>query len=53
MTIVLTTHYLEEAEKLCERVVILKQGEVAREGKISELLQGSGAKSLEEFYLSV
>jgi ABC-2 type transport system ATP-binding protein len=52
-TIVLTTHYLEEAEKLCKRVVIFKSGEVATKGEIATLIKDSGAKNLEEFYLGV
>lgn len=50
-TIVLTTHYLEEAERLCERVVILKDGLVVRDGLMVELLK-DGSR-LEELYLSL
>lgn len=39
-TIVLTTHYLEEAEALCERVAILKQGEVISLDTTENLLRG-------------
>ena len=52
-TVILTTHYLEEAERLCKRVVILKKGVVAKEGEIAKLIANSKAKSLEDFYLSV
>jgi len=52
-TIVLTTHYLEEAERLCKRVVIFKAGEVATKGEIASLVKDSGAKNLEEFYLGL
>jgi len=51
MTIVLTTHYLEEAERLCKNVVILKEGIVAEHGVIEDLLKRTGAQSLEHFYL--
>ncbi len=37
-TIILTTHYLEEAEQLCRRVAIVNKGEVVREGSVKELL---------------
>ena len=37
-TILLTTHHLEEAERLCSRVGIMKDGRVAQEGSIAELL---------------
>lgn len=50
-TIILTTHYLEEAERLCKNVVILKEGVVAEKGSIQDLLKRTGASSLEHFYL--
>ncbi len=38
VTIVLTTHYLEEAEQLCRRVAIVNKGEIIQEGNVKELL---------------
>lgn len=38
VTIVLTTHYLEEAEQLCKRVAIVNKGEIIQEGNVKELL---------------
>ena len=44
-TIVLTTHYLEEAEELCERIAIINHGElVALDGKDALLRKVSGAR---------
>jgi len=37
-TIVLTTHYLEEAEELAARLAIMHQGEIARSGTIEEIV---------------
>ncbi|AFY72460.1 ABC-type multidrug transport system, ATPase component [Synechococcus sp. PCC 7502] len=37
MTLLLTTHLLEEAERLCQRIGILKNGELLIEGSLSEL----------------
>lgn len=37
-TIVLTTHYLEEAEQLSKRVAIINKGEIVEEGSVKELL---------------
>jgi ABC-2 type transport system ATP-binding protein len=37
-TIVLTTHYLEEAEQLCRRVAIINNGEIIEEGSVKQLL---------------
>ena len=39
-TIVLTTHYIEEAEKLCERVAIIDHGEIIAVGSPAELTAG-------------
>jgi ABC-2 type transport system ATP-binding protein len=41
-TIVLTTHYIEEAERLCDRVAIVDHGQVIAEGTPRELKQRSG-----------
>jgi len=41
-TIVLTTHYIEEAERLCDRVAIVDHGKVIAEGTPRELKQRSG-----------
>jgi ABC-2 type transport system ATP-binding protein len=44
-TIVLTTHYLEEAQELCTRIAMLKAGQVVALDKTSEMIkQFSGAK---------
>ncbi|MGE5657401.1 MAG: ABC transporter ATP-binding protein, partial [Actinomycetota bacterium] len=37
MTILLTTHFLDEAERLCQRIGILKKGRIAVEGSLEEL----------------
>ncbi|HWH07089.1 MAG TPA: ABC transporter ATP-binding protein [Candidatus Paceibacterota bacterium] len=38
VTIVLTTHYLEEAEQLCNRIAIINKGEIIEQGSVKELL---------------
>ncbi len=38
-TIILTTHYLEEAESLCERIAIIDKGRIIEDGMTSTLLQ--------------
>lgn len=45
-TIILTTHYLEEAETLCSRVAMLKQGEIVALDSTRNLLQNHSHKSL-------
>lgn len=51
LTIFLTTHYMEEAEALCDRVCIIKSGKKVTEGTIDEVISASGQKNLENAYL--
>ena len=44
-SIILTTHYIEEAEQLCDRVIVLCEGVVVADGSPFELLQRSGGTS--------
>jgi ABC-2 type transport system ATP-binding protein len=41
-TIVLTTHYLEEVERLCRNVAIVAKGKIVRRGPKEEFLDGDG-----------
>ena len=45
-TIILTTHYLEEAEKLCRNIAIIKQGEIALQSAMSDLLAKAHNRTL-------
>ena len=47
MTIVLTTHYLEEAQRLCDRVAIVHEGEIVALDTPAALLAGLGGELLE------
>lgn len=38
ITIVLTSHYMEDVEELCERVIIINHGELIYDGKLAKLL---------------
>ncbi|MGA3015362.1 MAG: ABC transporter ATP-binding protein [Bacteroidales bacterium] len=42
-SLILTTHYMEEAEKLCDQIVIIDNGIVLREGTLEELLGAENA----------
>ena len=46
-TILLTTHYIEEAEKLCDYVSIINEGRIVSEGKPEELIQSVGKGSID------
>jgi ABC-2 type transport system ATP-binding protein len=50
-TIVLTTHYMEEAERLCDRVAIVDHGRAIALGTPRELVQSLGADHVVEFAL--
>ena len=45
-TIILTTHYLEEAQILCDRIGIINKGELVSQGKTKDLLQSLDKKTL-------
>ncbi len=51
-TIVLTTHYIEEAERLCDHVAIIDHGKVISQGTPHELKQASGDKTRIEVRLA-
>src|SRR6266508_2019899 len=51
VTVLLTTHYLEEAEELCERVGFLRDGRLIAEGTSAELAERFGGHNLEAAYL--
>lgn len=52
-TILLTTHYLEEAEQLCDRIAFINDGQIVAEGTSPELAAGFGVESLEDAYLEL
>jgi ABC-2 type transport system ATP-binding protein len=45
-TILLTTHYMEEAEALCDQVAVVDHGEVLAAGTVDELKRGAGADTV-------
>jgi ABC-2 type transport system ATP-binding protein len=51
LTVLLTTHYIEEAEALCERVAFMRAGRIVAEGTPGELVERYGGERLEDAYL--
>ena len=45
-TILLTTHYMEEAQELCDRIAVVDHGLVLAEGSVDKLLADSGAQTV-------
>ncbi len=52
-TILLTTHYLEEAEQLCSRIAFINGGQIVAEGTSGDLAATYGVESLEDAYLEL
>ena len=53
VTLVLTTHYLEEATALCDRIAILNRGRLRAVGTKDELLARTGAADFEEAFAAL
>lgn len=51
-TILLTTHYIEEAERLCHRISFLVRGKIVRMGTMNELMQEAQQGTIVQFRLS-
>jgi lipooligosaccharide transport system ATP-binding protein len=52
-TLLLTTHYMEEAARLCDRLVIMDLGKIVAEGEPTALMAEHGVGSLEEVFLEL
>ncbi|SCK18535.1 ABC transporter ATP-binding protein [Streptomyces sp. WMMB 322] len=52
-TVVLTTHYMDEAEQLCDRVAVMDHGRILRVGAPAQLVEELGVRSLEDVFLQL
>ncbi len=53
MTVFLTTHYMEEAQKIANKIAIIDHGKIVAEGNPEDLKEKTGAKTLEDAFLSL
>jgi ABC-2 type transport system ATP-binding protein len=51
-SMILTTHYMEEAEQLCDKIVIMDSGKILTQGTLDELLSHSKSSEIIEFELN-
>jgi len=48
ISLLLTTHYMEEAEQLCDNIIILDHGKILQEGTLDKLIEANGGKEIIE-----
>ena len=53
ITVVLTTHYMEEAEALSDRIGIMKDGKMLALGTADQLKNSVGAEKFEEAFIAI
>jgi ABC-2 type transport system ATP-binding protein len=53
MTVFFTTHYMEEAEKIAQRIAIIDHGKIVSVGTSKEVKENTGANSLEDAFLKL
>lgn len=53
VTVILTTHYMEEAQKLSDRIGIMKDGKLLKLGTAEELIKITGADSFENAFIKI
>lgn len=53
VTIILTSHYLEEIESLCDRVAILSKGQLLQTGTIEEIKNKTGTTTFEDAFIKL
>lgn len=53
MTVFFTTHYMEEAVKIAQRIAIIDHGKIIATGSVDELIKQTNTKSLEEAFIAL
>jgi ABC-2 type transport system ATP-binding protein len=52
-TILIASHNMDEVERLCDEVMMMKNGEIIDKGKSIDLISKHGRKNLEEFFMKI
>lgn len=50
-TVIYSTHYMEEAELLCDRIIMMNQGRIMKEGTVEELKRDTRERNLREIFM--
>jgi ABC-2 type transport system ATP-binding protein len=53
MTVILTTHYMEEAEALSDTIAVMAKGRLKAVGTAQDLLTRTGAKNFEDAFITL
>ena len=53
ISILLSSHNMQEAQELCDKIIILKKGEVIEQGKMKDLLNNYNKSKLEDVYFKI
>lgn len=52
-TVIMVTHQMEEVEKLCDRIILLKDGKAAAYGKVADVKKKFGGRSLDDIFVEI
>ena len=53
LTILLASHNMKEVERLCDKIIMMKQGQIVDSGTCGELIKKHGRKNLEDTFLKI
>ena len=53
LTMLLASHNMREVERLCNKIIMMKQGKIVDEGTCEELIKKHGRKNLEDTFLKI
>ena len=53
LTILLASHNMREVERLCDKIIMMKEGEIVDSGTCNELIQKHGRRNLEETFFKI